>query len=87
MSIATLFSNVAARLFGTPSASGAETVGPELLHHAVETIINAVDPRLHVVSGYHNKMAPAVARTIVAQITRAKSPKSRPPREGQGDVP
>jgi hypothetical protein len=64
MPFATLFSNVAARLFGAPAAGGADTVEPELVKLAVEAIVDAVDPRLRAISGYERKIGPGVERTI-----------------------
>jgi len=64
MPFATLFSNVAAKLFGAPAAGGTDKVEPELVKLAVEAVVDAVDPRLRVVSAYHRKIAPGVERTI-----------------------
>jgi len=62
---ATLFSNVASRLFGgsVPAAAGA--VEPELVQNAVEAIVDAVEPRLRSVSRYQAKLAPAAERAIL----------------------
>ena len=67
MPFATLFSNVASRLFGaaparTDGAAGA--VEPELVQLAVEAIVDAVDPRLRSVSRYQSRIAPGAERTI-----------------------
>ncbi|HTP62203.1 MAG TPA: hypothetical protein VMJ14_08980 [Burkholderiales bacterium] len=64
MPFATLFSNVAARLFGAMPTGGAGTAEPELVRVAVEEIVNAVDPRLRTVSRYQSKIAPGAERTI-----------------------
>jgi len=72
MPFATLFSNVAAKLFGAAPVGAADTVEPELIKIAVEEIVNAVDPRLCMISGYHGKIAPAVARTITHLRTIAR---------------
>ena len=50
MPFATLFSSVAARFFAAAPASGAGAAEPELVQMAVEDIVDAVDPRLRVVS-------------------------------------
>ncbi len=70
MPFATLFSNVAAKLFGAAPAAGA--VEPELVHLAVEAVVDAVDPRLRTVSGYARKIAPGMASTIVHLRTLAR---------------
>jgi len=70
MPFATLFSNVAARLFGgTAPAAGA--VEPELVKLAVEAIVDAVDPRLHGVTRYQSKLAPGAERTIAHLLSLA----------------
>jgi len=61
---ATLFSNVASRLFSAAPPGGAGTVEPELVQLAVEEIVNAVDPRLRTLSRYRSKIAPGAERTI-----------------------
>jgi hypothetical protein len=65
MAFGTLFSNVASKLFGDTPAGRPGTVEPELVQIATEAIIEAVDPRLRVVSGYQAKIKPGVTRTIV----------------------
>ena len=62
MPFATLFSNVAAKLFG--AAPGAGAIEPELVQMAVEAVVDAVDPRLRSVAGYARKIAPGMASTI-----------------------
>src|SRR5512134_1834499 len=64
MPFATLFSNVASRLFGTATAGAAGSVEPELVQLAVEAIVDAVDPRLRSVSRYRSKIGPGAERTI-----------------------
>jgi hypothetical protein len=64
MPFATLFSNVASRLFGAAPAGAAGTVEPELVQLAVEEIVDAVDPRLRSVSGYRKRLAPGAGHTI-----------------------
>jgi hypothetical protein len=64
MPFATLFSNVASRLFGASAPASAGAVEPELVQLAVEAIVDAVDPRLRTVSRYQNKLAPGAERTI-----------------------
>lgn len=63
MAFATLFANVAARLFGG-AAPGAGAVEPELVRIAVEEIVDAVDPRLRGASRYQSRLAPGAERTI-----------------------
>jgi hypothetical protein len=72
MPFATLFSNVAARLFGGAPAGGASGVEPELVQMAVEAVVEAVDPRLRTVSGYARKIAPGMASTITHMRTLAR---------------
>ena len=62
MPFATLFTNVAAKLFGAPAHAGA--IEPELVESMVEAVVDAVDPRLRTVSGYRGKLAPGIAGTI-----------------------
>jgi len=64
MPFASLFSNVAARLFAAAPAAGASTPDPELVRLVVEEIVEAVDPRLRGVSRYQKRIAPAAERTI-----------------------
>lgn len=64
MPFATLFSNVASRLFGAQAPASAGAVEPELVQVAVEEIVEAVDPRLRSVSRYQSKLAPGAERTI-----------------------
>jgi hypothetical protein len=70
MPFATLFSNVASKLFGASPAGGA--VEPELVQMAVEAVVDAVDPRLRTVSGYARKIAPGMASTIMHMRELAK---------------
>lgn len=72
MPFSTIFTNVAAKLFGARQNGGADTVEPELVQMMVEAIVDAVDPRLRAVSGYHGKIAPGVARTITHLRTLAR---------------
>ncbi len=65
MAFGTLFSNVASKLFGDTPAGRPGAVEPELVQIATEAIIESVDPRLRVVSGYQAKLKPGVVRTIV----------------------
>jgi hypothetical protein len=64
MPLASLFSSFAARLFGG-AAPGGEAVDPELVKMGVESVVDAVDPRLRAHSRYSAKLAPAIACTIV----------------------
>ena len=64
MPFATLFSNVASRLFGAAPQAAGGAVEPELVQLAVEAIVEAVDPRLRGVSRYQNRIAPGAERTI-----------------------
>ncbi len=63
MPFATLFSDVAMRLFGAPPAHG-QAVEPELVQIATEAIVEAVDPRLRAVPSYRRRLAPGVKQTI-----------------------
>lgn len=72
MPFSTIFANVAAKLFGARPNGGADGVEPELVQMTVEAIVDAVDPRLRVVSGYQGKIAPGVARTITHLRTLAR---------------
>jgi len=71
MPFASLFSSVAARLFGAPAPGGGGAVEPELVRLAVEEIVDAVDPRLRSVSRYQSKIAPGAERTIAHLRTLA----------------
>jgi hypothetical protein len=71
MPFATLFSNVAAKLFGATGAGG-NGVEPELVQLAVEAVVDAVDPRLRSVSGYARKIGPGMASTIAHMRALAK---------------
>jgi len=71
MPFANLFANVAAKLFGA-SPAGTGEVEPELVQMTVEAVVDAVDPRLRVVSGYQARIAPGVARTITHLRALAK---------------
>jgi hypothetical protein len=71
MPFATLFSNVAAKLFGA-TGNGENGVEPELVQLAVESVVDAVDPRLRSVSGYARKIAPGMANTIAHMRALAK---------------
>jgi hypothetical protein len=64
MPFATLFSNVASRLFGAAPARGDGAVEPELVQIVVEEIVEAVDPRLRSLSRYQSRIAPVAERTI-----------------------
>jgi hypothetical protein len=64
MPFATLFSNVASRLFGAAPAGATGAIEPELVQLAVEAIVDAVDPRLRGVSRYQSRIAPGAARAI-----------------------
>jgi hypothetical protein len=78
MPFATLFSNVASRLFGAAPAGAAGAVEPELVQLAVEAIVDAVDPRLRSLSRYQSRIAPGAERTIAF----VRCPRSElPPKE------
>lgn len=62
MPFATLFANVAARIFGAPA--GGDSVEPDLVQAAVEAVVDAVDPRLRTLAGYQRRLAPPLAATI-----------------------
>src|SRR4051812_49097402 len=64
MSFATLFSDLAAGLFGQ-AAIDTKTVEPQLVSMGVEAVVDAVDPRLRTMPGYSKKLAPFIAPTIV----------------------
>jgi hypothetical protein len=66
------FLNVASKLFGAAPAGRAGTVEPELVKIAAEAIVEAVDPRLRVVSGYQRKIETGVVRTILHMRELAK---------------
>ena len=72
MPFATLFSDLASRLFGAPAAEHGHTVEPELVTIATDAITEAVDPRLRSISGYREKMASGVARTIAQHMNGPK---------------
>jgi hypothetical protein len=79
MAFGSLFSNVAAKLFGDAAAAARPgTVEPELVQIATEAIVEAVDPRLRVVSGYQRKIQPGVIRTIAHLRELAKDLPQRP---------
>ena len=64
MPFASLFSNVAARLFGSTAPGDIAAAEPELVKTAIEAIVDAVDPRLRTVSGYQRRIGPGVGCTI-----------------------
>jgi len=72
MAFGSLFLNVASKLFGAAPAGRAGTVEPELVKIATEAIVEAVDPRLRVVSGYQRKIETGVVRTILHMRELAK---------------
>jgi hypothetical protein len=75
MSFDTLFSNLAAKLFGTTSSKPgdeADAVDPELVRLAVEAVVDAVDPRLRCISAYTRKLAPGMEATIRHMRSLAK---------------
>lgn len=64
MPFATLFSNVSAMLFGESPLGAADDPDRPVVEAAVEAVVDAVDPRLRLVSRYREKIAPGVRRTI-----------------------
>jgi len=72
MAFGSLFSNVVSKLFGDAPAARPGTVEPELVKIATEAIVETVDPRLRVVSGYQRKIEPGVIRTILHMRELAK---------------
>lgn len=64
MPFATLFSNVSAMLFGESPLGAADDPDRPIVEALIEAVVNAVDPRLRMVSGYREKLAPGVRRTI-----------------------
>ena len=65
MTFATLFSNVSAMLFGESPLGAAHDPDRPIVEAMIEAVVVAVDPRLRMVSGYREKLAPGVRRTIV----------------------
>jgi hypothetical protein len=78
MAFGALFSNVASKLFGDAPAVRPGTVEPQLVKIATEAIVEAVDPRLRVVSGYQRKIEPGVIRTILHMRELAKDLRHQP---------
>ncbi len=64
MPFATLFSNVSAMLFGESPLGAADDPDRPIVEALIEAVVDAVDPRLRMVSGYREKLAPGVRRTI-----------------------
>ncbi|MGW8183355.1 MAG: hypothetical protein ACWGMT_05300 [Burkholderiales bacterium] len=64
MPFATLFHNVSAMLFGESPLGAADDPDRPIVEAAIEAVVDAVDPRLRLVSGYREKLAPGVRRTI-----------------------
>lgn len=60
-----LLSGLAARLFGAEPHEAGAPPDPQLVGSGVEAVVDAVDPRLRTLPGYAQKIAPAVACTIV----------------------
>jgi hypothetical protein len=61
---ATLFSNVSAMLFGESPLGAADDPDRPIVEALIEAVVDAVDPRLRLVSSYREKLAPGVRRTI-----------------------
>ena len=64
MPFATLFSNVSAMLFGQSPLGAPDDPDRPIVEALIEAVVDAVDPRLRLVSGYREKLAPGVRRTI-----------------------
>lgn len=64
MPFATLFSNVSAMLFGQSPLGAADDPDRPIVEALIEAVVDAVDPRLRLVSGYREKLAAGVRRTI-----------------------
>ena len=64
MPFATLFSNVSAMLFGQSPLGAPDDPDRPIVEAMIEAVVDAVDPRLRLVSGYREKLAPGVRRTI-----------------------
>jgi len=62
---ATLFSNVSAMLFGESPLGAVDDPDRPIVEALIEAVVDAVDPRLRLVSRYREKLAPGVRRTIV----------------------
>lgn len=71
MPFSTLFSNVSAMLFGASPLGAADDPDRPLVEALIEAVVDAVDPRLRVVSRYREKLAPGVRRTIAYLRTLA----------------
>jgi hypothetical protein len=61
---ATLFSNVSAMLFGESPLGAVDDPDRPIIEALIEAVVDAVDPRLRLVSKYREKLAPGVRRTI-----------------------
>ncbi len=64
MPFAALFSNVSAMLFGESPLGAADDPDRPIVEALIEAVVDAVDPRLRLVSSYREKLAPGVRRTI-----------------------
>jgi len=64
MPFATLFHNVSAMLFGESPLGAADDPDRPIVEALIEAVVDAVDPRLRLVSGYREKLAPGVRRTV-----------------------
>ena len=69
MAFSSLFSTIGAKLFGS---NAVDTADGDLVDSMIEAIIDAVDPRLRMISGYRGQLAPGVARTIAHLRTIAR---------------
>jgi len=60
MPFATLFSNVSAMLFGPSALGAADDPDRPIIEALIEAVVDAVDPRLRMVSKYREQLAPIV---------------------------
>lgn len=69
-----MFERIAAALFGGNESSAAETADTQLVAEAIESVVEAVEPRIRLRAHYREKLDACVRRTIAHLRAVAKVP-------------